>query len=111
MNRFVHRLPVRTKYSNLIMKRGVVRTNIAARRLAVDSSFAGNFAASFVDPRTIVIMLLDDVAATDRRLDPVRRLSACPGIIRPLNSTGNDVLIETIELSYATLPAQDLHLP
>jgi phage tail-like protein len=97
VNRFVHRLPLRTKYSNLIMKRGVVRTKSPLADW-LDIGFAGNFAATLVDPRTIVVMLLDMwrrpiVAWTLFGAYPVSWDHSA------LNSTGNDLLIETIELS------------
>jgi phage tail-like protein len=97
VNRYVHRLPVRTKYSNLIMKRGVVRTKSPLAEW-LDTGFAGNFAATLVDPRTIVVMLLDMwrrpiVAWTLFGAYPVSWDHSS------LNSTGNDLLIETIEIS------------
>ena len=97
VNQFVHRLPQRTKYGNLVMKRGLVRgKSPLAEWLA--ASFAGNFAATFVDPRTIVVMLLDMwrrpiVAWTLFGAYPVSWDHSS------LNSTENGLMIETIELS------------
>lgn len=97
VNRFVHRLPLRTKYSNLIMKRGVVRTRSPLADW-LDTGFAGNFAASLVDPRTLVVMLLD---MWRRPIVAWTLFGAYPlsWDHSSLNSTGNDLLIETIELS------------
>jgi phage tail-like protein len=96
-NRYVHRLPVRTKYSNLVLKRGVVTI----------PSFFGNWldkAVSLgpvrkVEARTIVVQLLDQ---TWIPLVSWKVFGAYP--LRwehsALNSTANEVLTETVELSY-----------
>jgi phage tail-like protein len=99
VNRFVHRLPLRTKFGNLILKRGVLRGKSPLADW-LNSSFAGDFAATLVDPRTIVVMLLDMwrrpiVAWTLFAAWPVSWDHSA------MNSTGNDLMIETIELSCA----------
>ena len=99
VNRFVHRLPLRTKHSNLIMKRGLVRTKSPLADW-LETSFAGNFAATFVDSRTIVVMLLD---MWRRPIVSWTLFAAWPVSWdhSAMNSTGNDLMIETIELSCA----------
>ena len=79
------------------MKRGVVRTRSPLADW-LDTGFAGNFAASLVDPRTLVVMLLD---MWRRPIVAWTLFGAYPlsWDHSSLNSTGNDLLIETIELS------------
>lgn len=96
-NRYVHKLPVRTKYSNLTLKRGVVTMASPFGRWLERSMAEGPIRVG--DPRTIVIQLLNGDA------DPVlswKVFGAYPlhWEHSALNAMGNDLLIETIELGY-----------
>jgi phage tail-like protein len=97
VNQFVHRLPVRTKYSNVILKRGLLRGDSPLATWLADS-FAGNFAVNLVDPKTIVVMLLD---IWRRPIVAWTLFSAYPVSWdhSSLNATESSLLIETIELS------------
>ena len=98
-NRYVHRLPVRTKYSNLMLKRGVVLLG-SPLALWLNDSFAGGTMAGRVQPRELIILLLN------RNLAPVLRwwVSGAYPISwdhSAMNSMESNLLIESVELSYA----------
>jgi phage tail-like protein len=98
-NRYVHKLPLRTEYSNVILKRGVVvRGSPLAEWLA--ESFRGNFTVRPVRARTIVILLLNEIDA------PILKWSLAQAYPvswdhSNLASMESNLLIETIELSCA----------
>jgi phage tail-like protein len=96
-NRYVHKLPVRTKYSNLILKRGVVTGASPFGRWVTQAMSRGLVRQN--DSKTIVVKLLDEKKAP---LVVWKVFGAYP--LRwehsALNSMGNDVLAETIELNY-----------
>jgi phage tail-like protein len=96
-NRFVHRLPKPARYSNLVLKRGIV---------AVDSFFVewvgqtvGSGLSLPILPQNILVTLLNEegnplIAWGFVNAWPIRSQVA------PLNASDNKVLIETMELSY-----------
>jgi phage tail-like protein len=95
-NRFVHRLPVRTRYSNLVLKRGVV---VFGSRLAnwLSGCFDGGLAQPVARQDVIVLLL-------NGKGDPLIKWwvhGAWPVTWEhsPLQSSENEVLAETIELS------------
>lgn len=98
-NRFVHRLPLRTSYTNAVLKRGVV---VGGSPLAgwLAQSFRADFAVQPVVTRSVVILLLD---GGGKPLVKWWLAGAYPVSWdhSPLSSTENNLLIETIELSYA----------
>lgn len=96
-NSFVYRLPTRTKFSNLTLKRGVVRhgSNLAAW---LSRSFSADFVSNRVEPKTAVVMLLDTfsrphVAWTVVGAYPVSWDHS------EMKSTDSGLMVETIELS------------
>jgi phage tail-like protein len=96
-NRFVHRLPTRTNYSNLLLKRGVVTT-----RSPFGSWLSKAMSRGLVreaDAKTIVVQLLDSAGnpALSWKIFgayPLRWEHS------PLNAMGNEVATETVELTY-----------
>jgi phage tail-like protein len=96
-NRYVHRLPTRTKYSNLVLKRGVVTLPSPFAMWLDDAMSLGPVRK--VKARTIVVQLVDQ---TWIPLMSWKVFGAYP--LRwehsALNSMGNEVLTETVELSY-----------
>ena len=98
-NRFVHRLPLRTHYTNVRLKRGVV---VGASPLAgwLTKSFRADFSTAGVETRNVVILLLD---ARHRPIVKWWLASAYPVSWEhsDLSSTENNLLVETVELSYA----------
>lgn len=95
-NRYMHQLPTGTKYSNLVLKRGVVTTQSPLGRWLQQAMSLGPVRQ---EPKTIVVQLLDEAR---NPLVVWKVFGAYP--LRwehsALNSTGNDVLSETIELTY-----------
>lgn len=96
-NRFVHRLPKAAKYSNLVLKRGVVATESALLKWVADN--AGTRLSTPIETKNVVVSLLNPsgnplVAWAFANAWPVRAQ------IAPLNATDSRVLIETVELSY-----------
>jgi phage tail-like protein len=98
-NRYVHKLPLRTEYSNVILKRGVV---VRASPLAewLTESFSGNFAVRPARAQTVVILLLNDSN------QPILKWSLAQAYPvswdhSNLASMESNLLIETIELSCA----------
>ncbi len=97
-NRFAHRLPVRAKYGNLTLKRG----------LFVDSQLTGwvrnaieNLEADDeYKPTTVTVTMLDEKAEplgssySFTNAWPVKWSSS------DLKSSGNEIVVESLELSY-----------
>lgn len=96
-NRFVHKLPLRVRHSNLVLKRGVARRQ-SALAAWLKTSFQGSFVAQPAQPKNVVVKLLD---GGKRPLVKWSLTGAYPVSWdhSPLNSTENSVLIETMELS------------
>ncbi|MDN3514406.1 MAG: phage tail protein [Candidatus Brocadia sp.] len=92
-NRFVHKLPVRTKYADLVLKRGML----------TDSEVIRWFLKAFRDrefkPTEVSIILMNE------KSEPLRTWNVAHAIPRKwvvsdLNANENSVVIETMELSY-----------
>lgn len=96
-NRFVHRLPTRGKYANLVMKRGIVTGSSFFSSWA--SETIGSRLAQPIDTQNLLVMLLDQssfplIAWAFVNAYPVK----CD--VAPLEAMENKILIETLELSY-----------
>ncbi|MBB5710807.1 phage tail protein [Sphingomonas xinjiangensis] len=96
-NRFVHKLPKRTKYSNLVLKRGAV-TKDSAFAIWVSRALSGGLVQQ-AGPKTVLVKLLNDrrqplIVWTVFGAYPLRWEHA------GLNAMTNEVLTETVELSY-----------
>ena len=98
-NRFEHKLPVRTRYGDMILKRGML----------VGSEVIQWFNSAFRDrvfsPTDINVILMNE------KSEPLRTWkisSAIPKkwLISDLNSTENAVVIETMELTYRYFTVQ-----
>ena len=92
-NRFVHKLPVRTKYADLVLKRGML----------VDSDVTKWCLAAFRDrdfrPANVSVILMNEQG------EPLRTWSVAHAIpkkwqVSDLNANDNAVVIETLELTY-----------
>jgi phage tail-like protein len=96
-NRFVHRLPKPAKYSPLVLKRGVV-TGSSFFTEWVGSMLGANLGLPIVTQNLMVSLLnqsgIPSIAWVFVNAFPTK----CD--VAPLNSTKNEVLIETLELSY-----------
>lgn len=96
-NRFVHKLPLRTRHSNLVLKRGVVRRGSALTDW-LRTAFQASFVAAPAQPKTVIVKLLD---GQGRPLVKWSLKDAYPVSWdhSPLNATESSILIETVELS------------
>lgn len=94
-NRFAHILPVRSDYSNLVLKRGLVRDS------ALIEWFTDTFESMQVNPVTIDIMLLNEEGEPLINWNVVH---AWPKkwSISDFNAEQNAIAIETLELHYRT---------
>ena len=98
-NRFEHKLPVRTRYADMVLKRGML----------VGSEVINWFTRAFRDrdfqPTDINVILMNENG------EPLRTWKVTQAIpkkwlISDLNSTENAVVIETMELTYRYFKVQ-----
>lgn len=99
-NRFVHKLPVRTKYTDMVLKRGML----------VDSEVIAWFIKAFRDrefePADVNVILMNE------KSEPLRVWKVAHAIpkkwdISDLNAGESSVVIETLELSYRYFTIQE----
>jgi len=96
-NRFVHRLPKQAKYPPLVLKRGVVTTDSALGEW-VGATIGSSLSLPII-PQNLLVMLLGPsgdplIAWGFANAYPLKWKT------RPLNSTENAVLTESLEFSY-----------
>jgi phage tail-like protein len=98
-NRFTHKLPVRTKYSDMVLKRGML----------TDSEVINWFLRAFRDrefkPSDLNVILMNE------KSEPLRTWKVSHAIpkkwlISDLNANENSLVIETLELSYRYFTVQ-----
>ena len=104
-NRFVHRLPRPAKYPNLVLKRGVV-TKYSYLSDWAGQTIGANLSLP-IEPQNLMVTLLDDrgtptIAWTFVNAYPLK------WDVGPLSSTDNQILTETLELSYNYFTRLDL---
>ena len=92
-NRFTHKLPVRTKYADLVLKRGMV-TDSAVINWCLDA-----FRDRVFVPTDVNVILMNEKA------EPLRTWKVAHAIpkkwlVSDLNANENSLVIETIELTY-----------
>jgi phage tail-like protein len=92
-NRFTHKLPVRTKYADLVLKRGML-TDSAVIKWCLDA-----FRDRVFTPADVNVILMNEAG------DPLRTWKVAHAIprkwsVNDLNANDNAVVIETMELSY-----------
>lgn len=92
-NRFSHRLPIRAKYANLILKRGML-TDSGLIKWFVDA--IENFEFT---PSTVLVKLLDE---NHQPLVTWNFIKAWPvkWVVSDFKGAENSIVIETIELAY-----------
>jgi phage tail-like protein len=92
-NRFTHKLPVRTKYADLVLKRGML----------TDSEVINWFLKAFRDrefePANLNVILMNEKG------EPLRTWKVAHAIpkkwlVSDMNANENSVVIETLELTY-----------
>ena len=98
-NRFEHKLPVRTKYSDMVLKRGML----------TDSQVIKWFLAAFRDrefkPADINVILMNEKG------EPLRTWKVAHAIpkkwlVSDMNANESSVVIETMELTYRYFSVQ-----
>ena len=98
-NRFEHKLPVRTRYADMVLKRGMV----------VDSEIINWFNNAFRDrqfePTDINVILMNEKG------EPLRTWKVAQAIpkkwvVSDLNSTDSAIVIENLELTYRYFTVQ-----
>ena len=98
-NRFEHKLPVRTRYGDIILKRGML----------VGSEVIQWFNSAFRDrvfsPTDINIILMNE-KGEPLRTWKISKAIPKKWVITDLNSTENAVVIETMELTYRYFTVQ-----
>jgi phage tail-like protein len=92
-NRCTHKLPVRTKYSDLVLKRGMLS----------GSEVVGWFLAALreraFDPRTVNVILMNEKG------EPLRTWNVAHAVpkkwsVSDFNANENSLVVETLELTY-----------
>ncbi len=102
-NRFVHKLPRSAKYSNLVLKRGIISDPTIIRWI---NQIFSDFSEP-IKPTDITITLLNE------ENDPVMRWklsNAWPVKIEvaELKAQSNEIVIESIELAYRTITRENV---
>ena len=92
-NRFSHKLPGRTKYADLVLKRGMLTDS------ALIAWFMEAFRDRVFEPTDVNVILMNEAG------DPLRTWKIVQAIpkkwsVSDFNSGENTVVIETMELSY-----------
>lgn len=92
-NRFAHKLPVRTKYSDLVLKRGMLTGS------AVTDWFLSAFRDRVFEPSDVAVILMNEQG------QPLRTWKVAHAVPRKwtvsdLNASENSIVVETLELTY-----------
>lgn len=98
-NRFTHRLPVRAKYGNLVLKRGLFTDSelLGWVRNAIENLevVPGEF-----EPATVTVTLLDESAEPLHGTYSFNRAWPVKWSISDLKASDNAIVVESMELSY-----------
>jgi phage tail-like protein len=92
-NRFTHKLPVRTKYADLVLKRGMLTGS------EVIGWFLDAFRERAFRARSIVVILMNEASEPLRTWNVVHAVPK-KWVVSDLNANESSVVIETLELSY-----------
>lgn len=97
-NRFAHRVPSKSKYSNLVLKRGLIMRNSPIAQWCQDTLSSG--LEQVIKPKNIVVSLLDE---SGKPLMNWAFHNAYPvkWEISDLKSSDNALVIETLEFTYS----------
>lgn len=99
-NRFEHKLPVRTRYADLVLKRGMLTDSDVIRWL-LDAFQKRSFT-----PVDITVVLLNDQS------EPLRTWNVTGAVpkkwlVSDFNSTENGIVVETMEFAYRYFTIQE----
>jgi phage tail-like protein len=98
-NRFEHKLPVRTKYSDLVLKRGML-VDSAVIKWLLDAFQNRKF-----KPATLTVTLMNEKSEPLRTWNVVHAIPK-KWLVSDFNSTENSVVVETMELTYQYFTVQ-----
>lgn len=104
LNRYSHRVPKRTSYNNLILKRGLVIHDSKMMDWIKDSIQNGLNAGGGIKPQQIILSLLGPSGgAKGSPIQSWNFVNAYPvkWSVGPLNSTESALAIESIEFAYS----------
>lgn len=92
-NRFEHKLPVRTKYADMVLKRGMLTDS------KVIAWFLDAFRDRKFEPADINVILMNEKSAPLRTWKVAHAIPK-KWLISDLNANENALVVETMELSY-----------
>ena len=92
-NRFEHKLPVRTKYADLVLKRGMLTDS------TVLNWFLNAFNHRAFQPANISVILMNEKSESLRTWNVVHAIPK-KWLVADLNANESAVVIETLELTY-----------
>lgn len=92
-NRFEHKLPVRTKYTDLVLKRGML-TNSTVLNWFLDA-----FNHRAFKPANVSVILMNEKSEALRTWNVVHAIPK-KWLVSDLNANESAVVIETLELTY-----------
>lgn len=92
-NRFEHKLPVRTKYADMVLKRGMLTKS------EVINWFLKAFRDREFSPTDINVILMNEKSEPLRTWKVVHAIPK-KWLVSDLNANENGIVIETMELSY-----------
>ena len=92
-NRFTHKLPGRTKYSDLVLKRGMLTGSETIKW------FLEAFRERVFEPKTVSVILMNE------KSEPLRTWNVAHAVpkkwaVSDLNANENSLVVETLELTY-----------
>jgi len=98
-NRFTHKLPVRTKYTDLVLKRGMLTGS------AVVGWFFDAFRDRVFTPKGVNVILMNEEG------EPLRTWKVAHAVpkkwtVSDLNSNENSIVVESLELTYRFFTVQ-----
>ena len=92
-NRFIHKLPVRTKYADMVLKRGMLTDS------EVMQWFFNAFRNREFVPTDINVILMNEKSEALRTWKVAHAIPK-KWLVSDLNANDNAIVIETLELSY-----------
>jgi phage tail-like protein len=103
-NRFKHRVPTAVKYSNLVLKRGLMPQNSEIAKWCIET-LSGNMSTT-METKTIIVSLLNEKGSP---LKSWNFINAWPvkWAVSDLNSMSSEIIIETLEFAYSYFTSSD----
>jgi phage tail-like protein len=99
-NRFEHKLPVRTKYADLVLKRGMLTSS------SIKEWFFDAFQNRVFKPANISVILMNEKSNPLRTWNIVHAVPK-KWLVSDLSANENAIVIETMELTYQYFTIQE----